>query len=104
MNEVFEHDNRRYERNVAFMKSPQQRHLLLLLIPANYVMVVIARLLGGTGFPESLWDLGKLTSTFVSCVVAVVLAVAIHWSIYGRRRSSDRQPNPSEVHREAGLR
>lgn len=104
MNEVFEHDNRRYEGNVAAVKSPRQRHLLLLLIPVFYVMTVIARLLGGTGFPESLWDLGELTSTLVSMVIGVVLAVAIHWSIYGRRRSSDRPPDPSEVHREAGLR
>ena len=103
MNEVFEHYNRRYERNVAAVKSPRQRHLMLLLIPVFYVMTVIARLLGGTGFPESLWDLGELTSTLVSMVIGVVLAVAIHWSIYGRRRSTDRPPNPSEVHREAGV-
>jgi hypothetical protein len=104
VHEEFERYNQKYERNLAAMKSPRQRHLLLLLIPVFYVITVIARLLGGTGFPESLWDLGDRTSTFVSMVIGVVLAVAIHWSIYGRRRSSDRQPNPSVVHGEAGLR
>ncbi len=104
MHEEFERYNQKYERNLAAVKSPRQRHLLLLLIPVFYVMTVIARLLGGTGFPESLWDLGQLTSTLVSMVIGVILAVAIHWSIHGRRRSIDRQPSPSEVHSEAGLR
>lgn len=104
MHEVFERCNQQYERNLAAMKSPRQRRLLLLLIPVVYVITVIARLLGGTGFPESLWDFGDRTSSFVTMVIGVILAVAIHWSIDGRRRSTDRQPNSSEVHSEAGLR
>jgi len=86
----------RRSQNSDWMKSSKCRWGLLSMIGVFYLITLVAALIGGgDSFPRVLWHLDGLAAGFVNTAGFVLVVIAIHWFVYGRRSNHGGTTQPS---------
>jgi len=78
--------NARQRENIEWYKSSRGRWFLLSLIPVFYVITLcFALATSDVTWPSVFWRLGGLDASFAGSAFWLVVMIAGHWFIFGRR-------------------